>query len=60
MELRWLYAQRSKFGEISEMRIASVDKVETNRQNKALKRKATEAEAMLAKSKKKLMKKKDS
>ena len=52
MELRWLYAQRSKFGEISEMMIASVDKVETNRQNKALKRKATEAEAMLAKSKK--------
>ena len=49
LELRWLFAQRNKCGEMSEMMMAGADTVETKRQNKAEKRKATEADAKLNK-----------
>jgi len=52
LELRWLFAERNKCAEKSEMMIAGVDKNETNRQNKAEKRKASEAAVKLNKKKK--------
>ena len=51
-ELRWLYGQRKKCGEKSDMMMVGVDKIESNRQNKAYKRKAAGAEAKLRKKKK--------
>ena len=49
LELRWLFSQRNKCGELSEMMMAGVDTVETKRQTKAAKRKATEADGKLNK-----------
>ena len=55
IELRWLYGQRNKYEEKSDIMIGNIDKKESVRQNKASKR--TEAEAEFKK-KKKLMEKK--
>ena len=49
LELRWLAFQRSKKGEKSEMMMSSVDKVESDRQEVAVKRKAAELEVQLRK-----------
>ena len=47
MELRWLYSQRNKKGEYSDMMMGSEDRVETERQIKSAKRKTDEEEAIL-------------
>lgn len=48
-ELRWLYGQRKKCGEKSDMMMGTVDKIESERQNTANKRKRSETEAKLRK-----------
>ena len=45
MELRWIYSQRVKVGEKSDMQMGSNDVKESKRQTKAEKRKAAEKEA---------------
>ena len=45
MELRWLYGQRNKINEKSDMMMSSEDKDETEHQNKAESRKMQEEEA---------------
>ena len=52
MELRWLYGQRNKRGEYSDMMMTTNDNKETDRQNKAAKRAADEVEADLKRCKK--------
>ena len=45
MELRWLFSQRNKTGEKADMMMSGVDKKETKRQNKAVKRMNDKIEA---------------
>ena len=52
MELQWLAAQRAKIGEKSSMMMSNNDKVETERQRKAEKRKMDQLEADIKKKKK--------
>jgi hypothetical protein len=52
LELRWLYGQRAKHGEKSDMMMLTVDKKESDRQNRAEKRKNDESEAEAKRKKK--------
>lgn len=52
LELEWMYHQRGKKKELSSMPMAGVDQVETERQNKAAKRKQLEQEASKKRQKK--------
>ena len=52
MELRWLYCQREKIGEQSEMMMGRNDQKESARQNKALHRKLAEEKSDLNKQRK--------
>ena len=52
LEFRWLYGQRNKIGEKSDMMMSGKDAIETDRQNKAAKRKSATAKAELKRQKK--------
>ena len=52
LELKFLYSQRNKVGEHSDMMISGIDLKETERQNKAAKQKIREQEAEMKKKRK--------